>query len=63
VPFTEKDAVAAENHRYITGRLGHQQAPVVTVHRDGTLWTHWAGLRAELLADVIATITEKEAAA
>ena len=63
VPFTEKDAVAADNHRYIAGRLGHQQAPVVTVHRDGQLWTHWSGLRAELLADVIGTIKGQEAAA
>lgn len=63
VPYTEKDAVAADNHRYITGRLGHMAAPVVTVHRDGQLWTHWSGLRAELLGDVIATIKAQEAAA
>ena len=63
VPYTERDAVAADNHRYITGRLGHMAAPVVTVHRDGQLWTHWSGLRAELLGDVIATINANEEAA
>jgi glutaredoxin-like protein NrdH len=62
VEFEERDAVQADNHAYITTRLGHQQAPVVTVHRDGHLWVHWSGLRPDLIADVTTAITQERAA-
>lgn len=62
IAFEEKPAVNADNHRYLKS-LCHQQAPVVTVHRDGVLWVHWSGLNPDMLADVIGSIREDQEAA
>lgn len=61
IEYEERDAVAKENHTYVR-QLGHQQAPVVTVHRDNALWLNWSGLNPDMIRVTIDAL-EQEAAA
>lgn len=59
VDYVVADATEDTNYAYITGELGHAQAPVVTITgpgaADGQL-EHWAGFRPERITDAVTRI-------